>query len=44
MSMLTNIFEIMYAGSVLQGLESVAPRVMVITFVRDSFSAGKWPV
>ncbi len=38
MSMLTNNFEIMLAGRVLQGLGSAAPRVMVIALVRDQFS------
>ena len=38
MSMLTNNFEIMLAGRVLQGLGSAAPRVVVIALVRDQFS------
>lgn len=38
MSMLTNNFEIMLAGRVLQGLGSAAPRVVVIALVRDRFS------
>ena len=41
MSMLTNSFEIMLAGRVLQGLGSAAPRVVVIALVRDQFSGRK---